>query len=602
MRISRLYTSPLLEAAAIEPWKLNMTAVSSQHALLLVAARKDVLVYDINHFLQPPALRSRLEYPDRSQQDEINAITLDTLFGDEIMVAVYDSGRAIAWRVGGSFELLWVYQNTASTWGCAVHGPTNTIAISANSTNITVLRPARMNVAQHMAEDASEVGGIQSRPFTGEVMLIEQHHNNIPCVAFSACGNYLSSASIDQTFRIWSTATGQEVCRFDYAEWGWSALFVYPYYFIPAALVGEVVSDGKGVLLGDELRNSSLDSAHGHAGLFGDLATELAALINSAYREQQDQSADSGEETSEGSRHADDNNDHGMLELIRDRTVSTVDEEAQAATQAATDGTSRSIDGIVAPTTGEAGIVDQPTQSPMDPAEGRSPLPGDNDEAQTPRSLPTGAFDHSSDMQNGHTAPSTAMTATTTATTATTADDQQSTSSGTKAIEAKGIVTSAANNMQMSSPLLLCCSANDALLLDPSTHNMSVVHCLKSVTLDVSSLQPFVRPHFERMSFLSWVPELGVAVIGAHSGKVVVVNLQKEPNGEPQRQQSKFYMRTLAKLPADADANSLLYGMSIYRYSVQPDGSCSVILYLTFLDGKLMAYELSASLDVADAP
>ncbi|KAI8320059.1 hypothetical protein GQ54DRAFT_298895 [Martensiomyces pterosporus] len=588
MEVSHLCTEQLLDSHAVEPWKLNMTAVSSQSALLLVGAGKDVLAYSINHYLQPPTLKARLKYPNRLQSDEINAIALGALFGEEVVAAVYDSGRVIVWKVGSSFELLWEYQNTASTWGCAIHSSTNTVAISANSHSITVLRPKQVDACareEGAGDEGSELDAGRPRLFTGETMLISQHESNIPCVAFSACGGYLASASIDGTFRVWSLRTGQEACRLDYSEWGWSALFVYPYYFMPAPLAGKVISQ-PGQSMGNEQASASLQPRQGHADLMRRLAGELASYIDVAYHGSDDEEAGASE---------------GEWDIVddgrRDRSADTGGEENEYANEAEhlldeesegddagfrlVHAIDRDADGTAASTVSDDMVIIGQTQPQADQDASEPALLPDDREPPLSRQ-----FDHSGDMQNGHAVSENA--------TESQQSNQESRSGSPGTLD--GIVSEAADP-RAATPLLLCCSAEDALLLDPSTHSMPVVDRIQRVTSSSEALLPLRHTRFERLSFLDWVPELGIGVIGGYSGKVAVVSLQQEAS---QQQQPSYRIKILANLSADKE-NSPLYGMSIYRHSVHASGSCAVILYLTFLSGKFVAYELSSSLDVASS-
>jgi len=44
-----------------------------------------------------------------------------------------------------------------------------------------------------------------------DVRFLKGHLHNIPAVDISPCGNYLVSASIDETCRLWETSTGKEL-------------------------------------------------------------------------------------------------------------------------------------------------------------------------------------------------------------------------------------------------------------------------------------------------------------------------------------------------------------------------------------------------------
>ncbi|KAJ2778592.1 hypothetical protein H4R18_004506 [Coemansia javaensis] len=199
--VARLGAGRLADARGAAPYKLQMAAVSSRRGLLFVALRARVSVYAIAHRARPPVLRGRLERsaPGRAS-DEINAITLGCLHGVEILVAVYDSGQAVAWSLRDDFPVLWVWSGAASTWGCAISPASGAVATSANSRLIRVCSGG--TPAPHR-----------------ETMFLRGHGHNIPCVQFSPCGTYLASASIDQTVRVWALPGGRCVFAFAYTQW-----------------------------------------------------------------------------------------------------------------------------------------------------------------------------------------------------------------------------------------------------------------------------------------------------------------------------------------------------------------------------------------------
>lgn len=52
------------------------------------------------------------------------------------------------------------------------------------------------------------------------------NNNNIPCVKFSPCGNYLANVSIDETIRIFSVKSGEQMNRIQLPDWGWGIQWV----------------------------------------------------------------------------------------------------------------------------------------------------------------------------------------------------------------------------------------------------------------------------------------------------------------------------------------------------------------------------------------
>ncbi|KAJ1863286.1 hypothetical protein LPJ78_004154 [Coemansia sp. RSA 989] len=97
INITHVYSKQLLDTHAVSPWKLQMTAASSQQDLLFVAQGRHVLVFRIRHHACLPMLVTRLAYPRlHVPEDDINAITLERYYDKETLVAVYDSGLTVA--------------------------------------------------------------------------------------------------------------------------------------------------------------------------------------------------------------------------------------------------------------------------------------------------------------------------------------------------------------------------------------------------------------------------------------------------------------------------------------------------------------------------
>ncbi|KAJ2878600.1 hypothetical protein H4R27_005738, partial [Coemansia aciculifera] len=66
MIVTHLYTDQIFEATASIPWKLNMTAASSRLPWFVLALRKHVHVYSIDHYTRRPEFSARLQYPGTS--------------------------------------------------------------------------------------------------------------------------------------------------------------------------------------------------------------------------------------------------------------------------------------------------------------------------------------------------------------------------------------------------------------------------------------------------------------------------------------------------------------------------------------------------------
>ncbi|KAJ2402519.1 hypothetical protein GGF41_007552 [Coemansia sp. RSA 2531] len=189
---------------------------------------------------------------------------------------------------------------------------------------------------------------------------------------------------------------------------------------------------------------------------------------------------------------------------------------------------------------------------------------------------------HSADMENGHERDPTSSSSNKSGGDA----DSGVGDVGPKTYIATGTLPS------MASPLLLCGTERDILLLDPSNTAAPVVSSIERAT-SRGALPFYAEMPFDRLTFLEWIPELAIAVAGSFSGAVALVRLRQASDTQ---QTSKHTMQVLAHLPAEA-ANKQLYGVAVYRHMLDVDQSKAVTLLLTFIDGTIMAYELRSSSD-----
>ncbi|KAJ2325186.1 hypothetical protein GGI00_005112 [Coemansia sp. RSA 2681] len=358
---------------------------------------------------------------------------------------------------------------------------------------------------QSSGENGTEDAGIRvSVPdFQGSVVQLLGHRDNIPSVDISACGQYLASASIDRTIRVWSCDDQAAVFTWRHHQWCWAVRFVYPFYFIPDTFVlAESNCSAAEVASVNCTRNSDLGYA--------------VTRISTADTDDDDMPTD--------------------LVNITAELAAAIEVAAEAA---------------------EAEEV-----------EGGHAL----DEVRA-------VIDHSADIENGHEHEQTGSSS---------SNNSGDADSGIGDTGFKGRVTSNALPT-MASPLLLCGTERDVLLLDPANVEAPVVSSIVRATSRTA--QPtFADLSFDRLTFLEWVPELAIVVAGSLSGTVALISLQQCSGANQATAQT---MQVLARLPAEA-ANKQLYGVAVYRHMLDVDRFKAVTLLLTYIDGAVMAYELLA--------
>jgi WD40 repeat protein len=96
------------------------------------------------------------------------------------------------------------FSHHVSTWGVAMHGELRLLAVSNNNHEIRLI-----DLMDHAAAAASDSeDDAAAMPDVPEFERLVGHAHNIPCIDVSACGQWLVSASIDGTCRMWRRASG----------------------------------------------------------------------------------------------------------------------------------------------------------------------------------------------------------------------------------------------------------------------------------------------------------------------------------------------------------------------------------------------------------
>ncbi|KAJ2309844.1 hypothetical protein IWW54_003516, partial [Coemansia sp. RSA 2705] len=140
----------------------------------------------------------------------------------------------------------------------------------------------------------------------------------------------------------------------------------------------------------------------------------------------------------------------------------------------------------------------------------------------------------------------------------------------------------------VASPLLLCSTWRDVLLLDPTQPQSPVVDKIGRIAArtPLPTLSELIT--FDRVAFLEWYPEMGIAIAGSLSGTVAIIGLCTNLDDEHLRHS----MRILGRVPEEVPTHPL-YGVALYRHPDSATDARGATLYLLYLDGQLLAYELS---------
>ncbi|KAF9390214.1 hypothetical protein CPC16_005260 [Podila verticillata] len=215
--------------------RMNLIASSQDDPrLLFVANQSNVLVYCYSTFTpnQPPKLIQTLSDPRNTQHNEmdtvINAIRVGYLGTEEIVTTVNHSGGVCVWFTMRLQKDPFLLSASESAWGLAIHSDQRIIAVSTNAHLIDVFHfgvDTTISQSRTLAPDPS--AGPSTSTLSESHQVLRGHLHNIPCVAFSPCGRFLASTSLDGTCRTWNIASGKETQHASFGDlWGWGVSFV----------------------------------------------------------------------------------------------------------------------------------------------------------------------------------------------------------------------------------------------------------------------------------------------------------------------------------------------------------------------------------------
>eukprot|EP01118_Nematostelium_gracile_P018843 TRINITY_DN8520_c0_g1_i1.p1 TRINITY_DN8520_c0_g1~~TRINITY_DN8520_c0_g1_i1.p1 ORF type:complete len:279 (-),score=50.61 TRINITY_DN8520_c0_g1_i1:763-1599(-) len=197
----------------LDAWKMNLMAVYPPKRLLFIAQLHSILVYTISkeEWKREGNVKNPLTKIELDKGDSpINQIKIDLLDGNiPVLMTVDDGGEIrIIFIEDLQRKFLYFTNHGISTWGCSISNSGLKIGVSANSHDITIW-------------------DLQGATLQRERIVLSGHENNIPCVAFSPCGKYIASTSIDGTCRLWDLSTERVIAGLEFgSDWGWSVTWI----------------------------------------------------------------------------------------------------------------------------------------------------------------------------------------------------------------------------------------------------------------------------------------------------------------------------------------------------------------------------------------
>ncbi|KAK3810336.1 MAG: hypothetical protein J3Q66DRAFT_352828 [Benniella sp.] len=262
---------PLLELFRPTVMRMNLIATSQEDPRIMYIVHADeILVFRFSTLTPsgPPVLTTQIKDPryidDSDSGGTINVIKVGYLGTEEVLVTADESGKVCVWFTMNLQRDPLLLSVTQSAWGIAIHSEQRLIAISSNAHTATIFHcgtdsrlsqrtlfkdpePSPSGLSSSSSSSyytsgtrRSTLGQTASRHSSEDSMstpLVDQasqqiligHDHNIPTVAFSPCGQFVATASIDRTCRTWRLSDGKQIQQKSLAHlWGWGVAFVAP--------------------------------------------------------------------------------------------------------------------------------------------------------------------------------------------------------------------------------------------------------------------------------------------------------------------------------------------------------------------------------------
>jgi len=207
LEITKEWKLPLV---GIEPFRMNIIAVSWKHKLMFIACSNRIKVFKILDNGELDLNSDKIEDIVVSEDKKINQIKVGKFRDEEVLCAVDMNAKLSVVNIDkdpftlNQYENLIMGQDDNTVWSLDIfNGAESHIAAGSNAKTISVW----------------------DSKFERKV--IEAHDHNVPCVQFSPCGKYVASTSIDKTVRFFDVKTGKKIAHLcTLASWGWSVNWI----------------------------------------------------------------------------------------------------------------------------------------------------------------------------------------------------------------------------------------------------------------------------------------------------------------------------------------------------------------------------------------
>eukprot|EP01006_Ploeotia_vitrea_P010445 TRINITY_DN27131_c0_g1_i1.p1 TRINITY_DN27131_c0_g1~~TRINITY_DN27131_c0_g1_i1.p1 ORF type:complete len:631 (-),score=61.00 TRINITY_DN27131_c0_g1_i1:294-2186(-) len=202
-------------------WEMNLLAITRDGTTLFAAKIDRLYRYDLS---SPDSnAKTALAYTEPTlvyqlQEDGINQIHCGLMVNTEVVVLVTQKAKICVLSVDEPKVPILCATGKDSTWSIDVH-PQGKIAVGSNAYEIRVWdlseemktvqkKECKNTTGNHNATTTANTADNSDRPFNADCEVYVGHAHNVPCVAFSPCGEFLASTSIDGTVRIWDVEHG----------------------------------------------------------------------------------------------------------------------------------------------------------------------------------------------------------------------------------------------------------------------------------------------------------------------------------------------------------------------------------------------------------